>query len=217
MAVSMAVMLVCSLQAQDNAPPVIVSPARDTSFECGVTTGLIDKLTSWYNNAGGAVATDDSGSFTWTADLTLAQTITAFNNSLDVLCGNKQKVTVIFRAVDPSGNMSAPTTATFQTTDTKGPRILNAVPNKQYNCIAGIRDTLIQWIKNRAGYQAADDCSNAVTWKNFNFAITANNVVIQTGGGTISSGPYPMIPDGICQWRMSATTKLVRPAPPILS
>lgn len=191
------------LKAQDTTPPVIVTPARDTSFECGVTPGLIDKLTAWYNNAGGATATDNSGSVTWTANLTLAQAITAFNNSLDILCGNKQKVTVVFTAVDPSGNMSTPTSAMFFTTDTKGPKILNAVPNKQYNCVAGIRDTLIQWIKSRAGYQAADDCSNSITWKNFNFAITSNNAVIQTGGGNIAIGPYPNIPDGICQWRMN--------------
>ncbi len=199
------VLLCCHLttNAQDTSPPVITSPARDTSFECGITSGLIDKLTFWYNNAGGAIATDDSGTVTWQANLSLSQAITIFNNSLDVLCGNKQKVDVVFTAVDPSGNLSAPTTASFFTTDTKGPRLLNAVSPVQYNCMVGIRDTMISWIQKKAGYTASDDCSNSVNWKNFNYAITHNNVVIQSGGGSIANGPYPMIPDGICMWKMN--------------
>ena len=195
--------LLSKVSAQDIIPPVIISPPRDTSFECGVTQDLIGKLTAWYNDAAGAVATDDSDSITWKADITLQQAITIFNNSLDVICGNKQRVEVSFTAQDTSGNQSQTLKASFFTTDTKGPRLLNTVPIVQYDCIEGIRDTLIKWIRNRAGYNATDDCSNSITWKNFNYAISQNNIVIQSGGGSILNGPYPVIPDGICSWRMN--------------
>ncbi|HMT68882.1 MAG TPA: hypothetical protein PKD16_01905, partial [Saprospiraceae bacterium] len=101
--------------SQDTEAPVIISAARDTSYECGVTTNLSDKLTTWFNNAGGAVFSDNSGSFTIVTNITLAQAITIFNNSLDVLCGNKQKVDVTFSAIDAAGNTSATTTASFFT------------------------------------------------------------------------------------------------------
>ena len=191
------------VSAQDVIPPVVVSPPRDTSFECGATQDIIGKLTAWYNDAGGAIATDDSDSILWKADITLQQAITIFNNSLDVICGNKQKVEVSFTAQDTSGNQSLAFKASFFTTDTKGPKLLNSVPIVHYDCIEGIRDTLIKWIRNRAGYNATDDCSNSITWKNFNYAISQNNIVIQSGGGSILNGPYPLIPDGICDWRMN--------------
>ena len=190
------------LYSQDTTPPVIVSPAKDTSFVCGTSTNLIEKLTEWYTAAASTAATDNSGTVTIQANITLAEAINAFNISSDILCGNKQKVAVTFTAVDPSGNISNPTSASFFTTDNMGPTI-NTVPNVQYSCFEGIRDTLIQWIRNKAGYIASDICSNAVTWTTFQFAITANGMVIQTGGGSIANGPYPNIPDGICNWRLN--------------
>lgn len=133
---------------QDTLPPTILSSARDTTFECGQTSNLIEKLTTWFNAAGNATFEDNSGNFTIQTNITLSQTITIFNNSLDILCGNKQKVEVTFTAVDPSGNVSLPTTASFSTTDLTPPSI-NTVPNVQYNCVEGIRDTLIAWIKTK--------------------------------------------------------------------
>ncbi|MBK8517760.1 MAG: hypothetical protein IPL55_16185 [Saprospiraceae bacterium] len=191
------------LTAQDTIPPQLIFPARDTSFECGATPNLLSNLTDWYNRAGGALATDNSDFVIWRANLTLLQVITIFNNSLDVLCGNKQKVEVSFTPIDTSSNRGPTTTASFFTTDNRGPRITNSVPNPKYTCVQGIRDTLIAWIKKSGGYNMVDDCSNSIIWKNFNYAISSANNIIQTGGGSIDIGPYPMIPDGICQWVMN--------------
>lgn len=184
---------------QDTLPPVITIPARDTTFECGVTTDIIDKLTSWYNNHGGAQFTDNSGNYSVNANLTLSQVITIFSNSLDIMCGNTQKVEVIFTAVDAAGNVSLPTTGIFSTKDMTPPTI-NSVPNVQYFCIQGIRDTLIAWIKKKGGYIATDLCSNTLQWTNFTYTIASNGIDLISGGGNISAGPYPMIPDGVCSW-----------------
>jgi gliding motility-associated-like protein len=191
------------LSSQDTIRPVITIPPRDTSFECGTVVDIIDKLTEWYNNAGGAKATDNSGAVIWKQNLTLQQSITIFNNSLDIICGNKQKVDVIFTPEDSTGNKGIPMMASFFTTDRQGPRITNTVPNLTYNCVRGVRDTLIAWIKNKGGYVASDLCSNSITWKNFNFSISSSNTVILTGGGSIDNGPYPQLPDGICNWTMN--------------
>ncbi len=190
------------LFGQDTIAPIITVPAKDTSFTCGTTNDLISKLTLWYNNAGGAQATDNSGSVTFQGNVSLAQAVAIFNNSLDTLCGNKQKVKVIFTAIDASGNISLPTTASFFTTDTTGPSH-NSVPNVQYNCVVGIRDTLISWIRKKAGYNATDQCSNFVNWINFQYSISSAGIVIQSGGGSIANGPYPTIPNGICNWRLN--------------
>lgn len=186
---------------QDTLPPAILSSARDTTFECGQTSNLIEKLTTWFNAAGNATFEDNSGNFTIQTNITLSQTITIFNNSLDILCGNKQKVEVTFTAVDPSGNVSLPTTASFSTTDLTPPSI-NTVPNVQYNCVEGIRDTLIAWIKNKGGYIASDLCSNSLQWTSYTYAISSGGIDLISGGGNIASGPYPMIPNGVCMWTL---------------
>ncbi len=190
------------LSAQDTQVPIITSPARDTSFACGSTSDLTGKLIAWYNDAAGTMASDNSGSVTFEADLTLAEAISLFNMPADTICKIKQSVKVVFRAVDPSGNKSTPTSAYFYTVDNAGPTI-NTVPNVQYNCVVGIRDTLIRWIQNKAGYIANDACSNPVTWTTFQYAILVGNAPIQSGSGNIINGPYPTIPDGVCNWTMN--------------
>ncbi|MBK7636028.1 MAG: hypothetical protein IPJ13_18445 [Saprospiraceae bacterium] len=64
--------LICS----DTIAPQIITPPRDTSFECGTASDLIAKLTAWYNSAGGAKATDNSDTVIWKQNLTLQQSIT---------------------------------------------------------------------------------------------------------------------------------------------
>jgi len=188
--------------SQDNEPPIITSPARDTTFQCGSTQNLINLLTTWYNIAGNALAEDDSGDYDFEANLSLNETISVFLASSDTLCGNTQSVRVTFTAVDPSGNRSLPTSASFSTIDTQRPGLI-VPPNVSYFCTLNIRDTLIQWIRNKGGYQATDLCSSTFNWTRFQYSIRTNNIVIQSGGGSISQGPYPNIPNGICNWQMN--------------
>src|SRR5690606_39096114 len=37
----------------------------------------------------------------------------------------------------------------------------------------------------------------------FQYSISQGNTIIETGGGSINNGPYPSIPNGICQWRLN--------------
>lgn len=189
-------------QAQDTIPPQILTPARDSSMACSNSPLILTALTNWYNAAGYATAQDDSGQFTWEADKTLAQVLSIFAASSDTLCGNTRNVQVTFTAKDPSGNRSQPTSARFFTFDNTRPTLV--VPaNVTVSCTPSIRDSLIRWIRNKAGYQANDDCSNILTWTRFQYSISQGNTIIQTGGGNIQNGPYPTIPNGVCLWRMN--------------
>ncbi len=189
-------------QSQDTLPPIIVSPAIDTGFACN-TPDIITKFNDWYNHGGYAQATDDSGEQPlFVGHISRDSALFVFNTSSDTLCGHTQSVTVTFYAVDAAGNQSLSTTAKFYTEDNQPPTI-NSVPNVAYSCQVGIRDTLIQWIRNKGGYTATDACSDSVRWTRFLYSISHNNIPIQSGSGLIESGPYPAIPDSICEWRLN--------------
>ncbi|MCZ2101761.1 MAG: gliding motility-associated C-terminal domain-containing protein [Chitinophagales bacterium] len=186
---------------QDTIPPILLKPARDTSFECGKATQLNEKLTAWFNLAAGAEFEDNSGIYDIITNISLGEAMEIFNNSKGTLCGNTQYVEVIFSAIDASGNISEPDTASFYTIDTSAPTF-NYVPNVQYACHNYIRDTLIAWIKDKGGYVATDACSDSVVWTTFTYGFFVDNVQISSGSGNIANGPYPRIPDGTCAWTM---------------
>ncbi len=187
--------------SQDTIPPVLVKPARDTSFECGKVNQLNDKLTQWFNSHASIEFDDDSGSYDIITNITLHEAIAIFDNSIGGNCGNTQSVEVIFSSIDASGNISVPDTARFYTVDTSPP-VFNSVPNVQLACHTFIRDTMITWIKNKAGYVATDVCSDSVTWTTFTYGFFVNNNQISSGSGNIANGPYPNIPDGTCEWTL---------------
>ncbi len=199
-----------SSYGQDTIPPELLKPARDTFFECGQTTQLSNKLADWFNNAAGAIFEDNSGSYSIITNISLDEATAIFENSKGYLCGNTQKVDVIFSALDASGNISQPDTASFYTIDTNPPTY-NSVPNVQYECHTYIRDTLIQWIQNKAGYRVTDLCADTVIWTTFTYGFFVGNNQISAGSGNIANGPYPIIPDGICEWTLKINFFMIDP------
>ena len=188
---------VSEIKAQDTIPPVIITPAMDQQAVCGAQ-GLTTLFTNWYQNAGGAVAEDDSGTFQFIGIPPFGQALIQFV-PIDSLCGLNRSVTVTFIAVDEAGNSSQPTTATFSTFDNVRPVISKGVSNRIYNCVPGIRDTLRNWIQNHGFAEATDNCSDNLTWTNFIW----NSNTGQQGMGSIANGPYPNIPQGVCNWNMN--------------
>ncbi|MFZ1703972.1 MAG: gliding motility-associated C-terminal domain-containing protein [Saprospiraceae bacterium] len=190
------------IKAQDTIPPIIVTQARDSMLPCSNNSSILTALTNWYNAAGYATAMDDSGQHTFEGFPSLANVISNFIQSSDTLCGNTKSVVVSFTAVDPSNNRSIPTIARFYTVDETRPALI-VPPNVTVTCTPDIRDTLIRWVRNKGGYIATDDCSNTLEWTRFQYSISQGNTIIQTGGGSINNGPYPTIPNGVCQWKMN--------------
>lgn len=191
------------VQSQDTLPPTLVKPPADTTYECGLS-GMTDSLTLWIQKGAGAIFNDDSGSYTIQTNMTLAQAINIFNTSQDTLCGRSRSVTVIFSARDSSGNTSPGYSATFASLDRTAPSIING-PQMSYSCEEGIQDTLVAWIKKKGNFRAIDNCSDTLYWTTFIYNIfdKTTGLRIAGGRGNIDFGPYPIIPDAICDWGMS--------------
>ena len=177
------------LSAQDTEAPVIHSPSASMSLPCNVP-GIMQALGIWYNGAGGANVTDNSGIVSFIGNPELAEAQAIFIASTDTLCGLTQSVTVTFIAVDGSGNQTPPMTATFSSVDNIHPVIDLFPQNYTMDCKPGARDTMIQWIRDHGGSTASDGCSESVLWDRF---IYSSNIG-QVGHELIATGPYPLIP-----------------------
>ncbi len=185
--------------SQDTISPVWVQYPRDTSFNCIANEDISLFLQSWYQYYGDGIAEDNSGSFTVEANLSLSQAFGVFNASSDTLCGYTRSVTVLFFAVDSSGNRSDTAAATFFTFD-NSPPLWEASEITSISCHTGLRDTLINWINSGAGYNISDNCSDSIFLIAFQYKIIADNEEILAGQGQIGEGPYPVIPDSLCEW-----------------
>ncbi|MBT8277742.1 MAG: tandem-95 repeat protein [Bacteroidia bacterium] len=98
-----------SYAIQDTTAPTIDTEAADATVECDGAGNTAD-LNDWLANNGGAVASDDCSSITWSNDF----------SALSDECGATGSATVTFTATDGCGNESS-TTATFTIVDTTAP------------------------------------------------------------------------------------------------
>jgi len=189
---------------QDTIPPVWIQVPGDTSFSCSTPQDINLLLGTFYQYYGDGIAADNSGSFTIESSLSLSQALSIFNASGDTLCGNTRSVTIIFFAVDSSDNRSEGAAATFSTFDNTSP-VWNASGVTSISCHTGLRDTLISWINSGAGYTISDNCSDSIYLRSFQYKIIDENMEIEEGGGIIGEGPYPAIPDSLCEWTINVS------------
>ncbi|MGL2967627.1 HYR-like domain-containing protein, partial [Flavobacterium sp. XGLA_31] len=94
------------ITVQDTTAPQITTNATDLIVQCG--TGNTGSLEQWIANNGGAVASDNCSTVTWSNNF----------NTIGNDCS--AAVTVIFTATDACGNAST-TSATFSIQDTTAP------------------------------------------------------------------------------------------------
>ncbi|WP_418509810.1 hypothetical protein, partial [Corallibacter sp.] len=152
----------------DNINPVITVQASPIVIECD-GSGNSSEITNWLNNNGGATATDNCGSVTWTNNY-------GANNS-----SCTDPILVTFTATDACGNQST-TSATYIIQDTIAPEITNA-SNLTVEC-DGLGNTaeLNAWLNSNGGATATDDCSAVVWTNNFN---TLSDDCGETGSATV--------------------------------
>lgn len=168
--------------------PVVQVMAQDSTVDCG-TPNIELILTNWYQNAGGAIATDpDGSSIIYSANLDLDEVLDLFEQSSLALCGNTKSVTVAFIAINEIGENTSVGSATFSTIDDTDPVVTQIPVSKTYECQLGLQDTLVTWIKNHGEASAQDACSE-VEWTTFIYNDTDGN----SGVGSIDNGPYPEI------------------------
>ncbi|MBW3518360.1 gliding motility-associated C-terminal domain-containing protein [Flavobacterium sp. NKUCC04_CG] len=133
----------------DTTKPIISTPAKALNIECGAE---VDALNAWLNNHGGAISSDNCGTITWTHNY----------NGLTAACGNTGSAVVTFKATDSCGNFSE-TVATVTIADKTPPVITKQAQNLTVACGPNAEQTLNNWLLNRGGAEATDNCGT-VTW-----------------------------------------------------
>lgn len=149
-----------AINVLDQTPPTINAPATDLQVVCD-DPDRAAQITAWLASQGGASATDNSGSFTW-----------SHNYSTEPgPCGN---VTVTFTAKDPSNNSSTASAKIF-VLDNTAPAIGTPAANLTVES-NGNGNTVERnvWLNNHGGATATDSCSG-VSWSH-SFTSLANNL-----------------------------------------
>jgi len=160
----------------DTIKPVITVPAEDLNVSCNnVGNANVVQLENWYNDFGGAEATDNSGFVTLIPDMTLFEAINTLEANMGNSCGGESFVTITWIAVDNCDNESInSTTATFQTSDTTNPVFIVSPISVSVECNEMTQDSLNSWIENKAGSEVSDACSHPDSLEFFRFIATDN-------------------------------------------
>ena len=136
----------------DTQAPTIETAAQGQTVTCNGEGNTTD-LQEWLAKNGGATATDNCGTVTWTNDFT----------DFSFSCGQTGSISVTFTAADDCGNKST-TTATFTIKDTTPPTITTNAKNLAVTCDGkGNQAAFEDWL-NRGGGAAVSDNCGSVTW-----------------------------------------------------
>lgn len=186
-----------ALFGQDTIRPIFVILPKSDSVSCR-DQNIDLTINAWFNSSAGAAATDNSGNVNIIANKTLSQFRSEFYLQFNNRCAKSRKVDVVFKAIDPSSNESAPMSVSFKINDEA--IIIKSQPdlNILRSCTPGIQDTLNNWIKRLGNAVATDACGRSVVYKSFIY----NTNLGEAGTGDILKGPYPVIPNNACNWSM---------------
>ena len=185
-----------SYTATDTIPPVIEIAARDTIYECDISTNFMAKLTSWHTSNGGMVASDEE------SEVIIYSAIPNLEDALIELAtstGCIRSITVDFFATDDCGNTSEASSATFSVEDREGPIIIVQAQAQSVSCGQNARDSLLDWTANQGFAEAADVCANSF-WNQFTYQDNLGNA----GFGFLGFDTIP-IPDGVCEWSVDVS------------
>jgi len=174
----------------DSTLPVLTTPASPSSAQCNTNGSDLTALNTWLTNKGGAVATDNCGTITWTNNFVAG--------SLTRGCSNSIPVT--FTAADRCGNVVT-TTASFTIVDTSAPTITTNAQTTSGECSAS-NTAFNTWLSNHGNAVATDVCfgSAGLTWTN-NFSGSAPH------GCGVSSGSVTFsVTDNCAQGNTARTT-----------
>ncbi len=133
----------------NHVAPIITTQATGAMGDCG-SSNINQIFNNWINTHGGAVATDDCSSVTWT-------TIPA-NPSIHDTCN--AAIPVMFLAGDGCGNFDT-TSASFILTDMTAPAITLQPSTSILNCNSSVVDSLLlDWLMKAGNSHAHDLCTS---------------------------------------------------------
>ncbi|WP_430614524.1 gliding motility-associated C-terminal domain-containing protein [Flavobacterium sp. JP2137] len=136
---------------KDTVAPIMETEAKALTIQCGAG---VDALNAWLNNHGGAVASDNCGTITWSHNY----------NGLTTACGTTGSAVVIFTATDSCGNQTQ-TEAMVQVIDTIAPALVKPAQDLTVACGTDGDVALNNWLISFAGAIAKDACGT-LTWTN---------------------------------------------------
>jgi len=185
----------------DSTPPTIITTSSDLTVECDGGGNVAD-INAWLASNGGAAATDDCSTVTWTND---------FSGVSDD-CGETGTATVTFTATDDCGN-STTTSADIFVIDTNAPSIDTPASDLNLECDVANQDAIIlNWLNNNGGAIASDICSG-VTWTND----YSNNLSDECGATGIVLVTFVAADDCGLSNSTSATITVGDSTPPIIT
>lgn len=156
------------------AAPNISTSASNQTIDCDVANQTT-LLNNWLNNQGGALASVDCGTVTWTNDF----------SGLTPSCGGGGSATVTFTATNECG-LSNSTSAVFTITDTIPPTWVALPVDIDVECdgTADPRGEIAAWLASNGGATVTDACGS-VTITN-DYTIVPNNGCGNTGAVTVT-------------------------------
>jgi gliding motility-associated-like protein len=168
-----------TITVADTTAPVITLPASTTmTVECD-GTGNTTEFDMWIANNGGATATDNCGTVSW------SHRIEDTNDH----CQGSRSIIVDFTATDSCGN-SATFQGTFAIEDNTAPVIDTVnLADLNINCSSTSQDELDAWLNNHGGATANDLCGNIIWSHDYQgAALTCGRITTVTFKATDSCG-----------------------------
>jgi gliding motility-associated-like protein len=173
----------------DTIAPTITKQAFTTTVPCS-SPNVNGAFNIWYNNSGGATASDDCSTATFVGVPSLANALIALDQSRLTGCNGTGSVSVNFYATDKCGNQNpVPTIALFQITDTNAPTFTKPTKDTLVECNTTGQAALQSYINNHGKAVATDNCGSVTwtyTWKDKNNAVGQNTA--------------PTVPSNNCTW-----------------
>lgn len=159
----------------DTIKPTITVEASDLTVSCNnLGNANINQFQNWYNDFGGAEATDN-GTVTLVPDITLLQALDSLEAHIGYTCGGESFVTVTWTAIDDCDNQSeTSTSATFATNDATAPVFIVSPMSVSMECNEMTQDSLNSWVENKAGSVVSDACSDPDSLEFFRYIATDN-------------------------------------------
>lgn len=202
----------------DPYPPDIIQPPASQILHCPANGDYLPALSAWIAARAGLTVADSctpSNLLVFTTQINGLNTdslgiIAAFESSLNNDCTAQDIGTQVvdrargivgvdFLVTDACTNSTLPQRAYFVLRDTTPPTITPSGLTE--TCGGGNDQTALQnWIDQRGNASITDACA-PTQWTGFTW-ITSSG---QSGFGTFSTGPYPVIPTDSCSWHVDVT------------
>lgn len=182
----------------DTIPPAFTVDPQNVNINCDDPISL--SLESWINTSAGAEA--DNGEAIVNTTINFQDALIILSNQFQLDCPNEAMVEVGFFATDSCGNNSLDTlNATFFVNDNQGPRFTLEAISAEIFCNAESQDSLFNWISNYAGAIGTDNCSDSITWINYNWSDNYGN----SGFGNFTDSIEIDIPRDSCHYLLDVS------------